>query len=502
MINKPYRPWYDDTKDYNTNAPSYYDYLANEINLEKVQTDAINDLLVRDVDFKDSDEVHVDKLTDWHTDDNTDHAKITFKAHVISSPSSTTQTIDGVDYVASNGIKVLHDGLYAPDYKKVLEKYSTDTNSKFTKVTNDINTINTKLPYKENKLESSQQTITISHGAEGTSTTTKVDTNPQKVLEHDNLKVGDKLVKTHNASSNNTTISLDSNFISQVNKATSDVSGKQDKLTASGGIKLSNNELTFDSINGFTGDLNSLKTTQIVKVVDGATNLPTYDGITSEGVLNVTRIGGTVTQIFYPANGIGMFVRTADKADTTSQKWNSWHTIVDTNGLNEAIKNSNKATNLQNPNIYQYHVFSNVGNLVSGEWGFEFFNDTNSKLYNVKIKVGKIIKANPGTIIAQQNVNALLAANVPRDFITKATNGYVFRAGYYLDDTLNRIAFELKTEGDNVNLKVKYYDSTGTINNKLVVQGHECSPIAVPYNNPVSIEETGEEKPVVDSTNE
>lgn len=500
MINKPYRPWYDDTKDYNTNAPSYYDYLANEINLEKVQTDAINDLLVRDVDFKDSDEVHVDKLTNWHTDDNTDHAKITFKAHVISSPSSTTQTIDGVDYVASNGIKVLHDGLYAPDYKKVLEKYSADTNAKFTKVSNDISTINTKLPYKENKLESSRNTISVSHGAEGTSTTTKVDTNPQKVLEHDNLKVGDKLVKTHNASSNDTTISLDSNFISQVNKATSDVSGKQDKLTASGGIKLSNNELTFDSINGFNGDVNSLKTTQIVKTVDGVTNLPTYHGITSEGVLDVTRIGGTVSQIFYPANGIGMFVRTADKVDTTSQKWNSWHTIVDNDGLHEAINNSNKATNLQNPDIYKFHKFSNL--TATGDWGFEFFNDTNAKIYNVKVKVGTITEANRDSIIAQQSTSALLSAGVPQDFITKAANGYVFRAGYYLGDTLNRIAFELKTESDNLNLRVKYYDTTGTIRNTLVVQGHECSPIAVPYNSPVSIEETGEEKPVVDSTNE
>lgn len=118
---KPYQPWYDDERDYNTNAPTYYDYLANSTNLEKVQTEAINELLVRDVNFQDSDEIHVDKLTDWHSDDNAQHGEITFKAHVITSPSSTTQTIDGTDYVASNAITVLHDGIYSPDYKKVLE---------------------------------------------------------------------------------------------------------------------------------------------------------------------------------------------------------------------------------------------------------------------------------------------------------------------------------------------------------------------------------------------
>lgn len=484
MINKPYRPWYDDTKDYNTNAPSYYDYLANEINLEKVQTDAINDLLVRDVDFKDSDEVHVDKLTDWHSDDNSEHAKITFKAHVISSPSSSTQTIDGVDYVTSNGIKVLHDGLYAPDYKKVLEKYSADTNSKFTKVTNDINTINTKLPYKENKLESSRETITVSHGAEGTSATTKVDTNPQKVLEHDNLKVGEKLVKTHNTSSNETTISLDSNFISQVNKATSDVSGKQDKLTASGGIDLTENNLSLKTYPTYEGDLNTLTETCIVKPNTSTSNLPT--GAPTEGILLSYVVSDVSIQYYVPHNNTNLYVRTGEQiTTTTTPNWNPWQTILNTTNLDDAIKTFNKSTNLQNPDIYNFHVFSNV--TATGDWGFEFFNDTNAKIYNVKVKVGTITTANPGSIIAQQSVNALLAVGVPQDFITKASNGYVFRSGYYLGDSLKRIAFELKTESEVVNLRVKYYDKEGTINNIQVVQGHECAPIAIPYNNTISI---------------
>ena len=497
MINKPYRPWYDDTKDYNTNAPSYYDYLANEINLEKVQTDAINDLLVRDVDFKDSDEIHVDKLTDWHSDDDSEHAKITFKAHVISSPSSATQTIDGVDYVASNGIKVLHDGLYAPDYQKVLEKYSADTNSKFTKVTNDINTINTKLPYKENKLESSRETITVTHGAEGTSATTKVDTNPQKVLEHDNLKVGEKLVKTHNTSSNDTTISLDSNFISQVNKATTDVSGKQDKLTASGGIDLTNNNLALKTYPTYGSDLNTLTETCIVKPNSHTTNLPT--GASPEGILLSYVVRDVSIQYYVPYNNKNLYVRTGEKV-TSNPTWQPWQTILNSTNLDDTVKTFNKSTNLQNPDIYEYHKFSNVK--TSGEWGFEFFNDTNAKIYNVKVKVGIITEANPDSIIAQQSVSELLARGVPQDFITKASNGYVFRSGYYLGDSLKRIAFELKTEQGILNLRVKYYDGEGTIRNTTVVQGHECAPIAVPYNNAASIEETGELKPVVDSTNE
>lgn len=442
---KPYQPWYDDERDYNTNAPTYYDYLANSTNLEKVQTEAINELLVRDVNFQDSDEIHVDKLTNWHSDDNEQHGEITFKAHVITSPASTTQTIDGTDYVASNAITVLHDGIYSPDYKKVLEKYSSDNNSKFTKLTSDVNTLNAGL----NTLSGSVNSLNNS-----------------------------------------------------LEQAKSDINSKQNALTATGGVLLTGDTLTLDSIDGYKGDLNDLKTTQIVKTTNEASNLPTYKGIVPDGILNVTRLGDIVSQVYFPSNDVAMFVRTADNINKSNETWGDWRTIIDTEGLTEAIKHVNKGNNLQNPEIYAFHVFSNVASLASGDWGFEFFNDTNSKIYNVKIKVGTINEANQNTIIAQQNVSTLLEAGVPQDFITKATNGYVFRAGYYLGDTLNRVAFELKTEGDKVNLRVKYYDATGTIKNTLVVQGHECSPISVPYNNAVSIEETGELKPVVDDTNE
>lgn len=40
---------------------------------------------------------------------------------------------------------------------------------------------------KEQSLESTRNTITLQKGSNGTTTTTKVDTNPKKVLEHDNL---------------------------------------------------------------------------------------------------------------------------------------------------------------------------------------------------------------------------------------------------------------------------------------------------------------------------
>ena len=444
---KPYQPWYDDERDYNTNAPSYYDYLANSTKLEKVQTDAINELLVRDVNFQDSDEIHVDKLTNWHSDDDTQHGEITFKAHVITSPSSTTQTIDGTDYVASNAITVLHDGIYSPDYKKVLEKYSSDNNSKFTKLTSDVNTLNGNV----------------------------------------------KQINTNITSLNKS-----------LEQTKSDINRKQNALTATNGVLLSDDTLSLDSIDGYKGDLNNLKTTQIVKTTQGASNLPVYTGIVPDGILNVTRLGDIVSQVYYPFNNIAMFVRSANNINKSNETWRPWRTIVDTDGLDKAIKNVNKAYNLQNPDIYHVHYFSKVAGMVEGDWGMEFFNDTSAKIYNIKIKVGVIKNAGDNSVIAQQNVSDLKNAGVPQDFIDKAKNGYVFRAGYYLGDTLNRIAFQLKTnsEGTKVDLSIKYHDGTGNIQSTQVVQGHECAPVAVTYNNTVSIEETEEVKPVVDDTNE
>lgn len=438
---KPYQPWYDDERDYNTNAPSYYDYLANSVNLEKVQTEAINDLLVRDVDFLDSDEIHVDKLTDWHADDPNHQNKTSFKAHVITSPKTLTYTLDNVDYQASNALKVLDSGLYTPDFSQVISQQTARLN----------------------------ETSTTAKRAE-----TKAD-NAQKGVN-----------------------SINSELPSIKANITSLQDGKQNKLTAGYGIKIDNNTITGNVPTVVTSgyDLNNLNE-GLIKGTN-LTNAPDeYWWIIeafTEGNYTIQNATKMVTS--------GNYVKTYTRYKQ-GNNWTQWvEQLTNKNELTEAIKTVNKSYNLQNPDIYKYHKFSNVATTTTGDWGFEFFNDTNAKIYNVKIKVGTIKEANTGTIIAQQNVSTLLSAGVPQDFITKATNGYVFRAGYYLGDTLNRIAFELKTESDKLNLSVKYYDGSTTIQNQLVVQGHECAPIAVPYNSAVSVEENRQEKPVVDSTNE
>lgn len=341
-----WEPWYDDRRDYNTNAPTYFDYLANKNKLTKEIVNVVNEELSRDVDFLDSDEIHVDKLTDWHDDDAEHENKTTFKAHVIVSPKTLTYSLDNVDYQAGNALKVLDSGLYTPDFSQVISQQTTR-----------LNEASTTAKRAETKADNAQKTAD----------------NAQKTAD------GAKILAN---SINNT---------------------KQDKLTAGNGITIKDN-------------------------VINATPLKAGHGI--------------------------------DISDNTIST-----TIVST------------AAPL--PEQYTYLNFSNV--LTRGDWGFQFVNDTDNKIYYVKLKVDTISNAGTNSVIAIQSKSVLIDHGVPVDFLEKAKNEYVFRIGYFIGDTFNRIAISIKTVGDNVQLIYKYSDVQGNIVNQKIVEDFATPPMLISY---------------------
>lgn len=424
MTFKPYQPWYDDTRDYNTNAPSYYDYLANSVNLEKVQTEAINNLLVRDVDFLDSDEIHVDKLTDWHTDDPNHQNKTSFKAHVITSPKNLTYTFDGVDYVAPNSIQVLDSGLYSPDYSKIISNAQARLN-------------------------------------EVSTTAKKAD---DKSLEN---------AKSITALSNKT------------NEQQLQIDSKQAKLTTSMGIELKNdNNIGLTFIDNYQGDLNAFYKTAYAHIQNNqCVNLP--EGIQLPALLHSFISGDSAITQYLISDVNGKIYTRGGVFNNWKTTWGTWFIPTSHDEVRDQIDNVNKGYNLNNPEIYSQHAFSAVGTVASGNWGFYFFNDTNSRIYNVKLTCGRILNASKGSVLAQQNVSDLKAQGVPIDFINKAKNTYIFRAGYYLGNTLKRVAFTLRTkEGGNLmEIVLTDFDGDGSVINTDVVAGHEIVPAAVTYNN-------------------
>lgn len=133
------------------------------------------------------------------------------------------EDIESYDKTLTNVNDILSDGqdTYVHTKKGKNESYYklTDSlksvisdNSELITVTKD-DTTNTATIHpkhdtqKEQSLQSTRSTITIQKGSNGTNTTTKVDTNPQKVLEHDNLLTDYGISK--NTSGNTTKLGIE-----------------------------------------------------------------------------------------------------------------------------------------------------------------------------------------------------------------------------------------------------------------------------------------------------
>ena len=185
------------------------------------------------------------------------------------------KTITNQDFDTNNVNDLLSDGQYnyihrkkgkTEEYHNLTDNIKTisSDNTELLSVTNYNKTTNTALlspkhdAQKEQVLESTRNTITIHHGSNGTAEKTNVDTNPQKVLEHDNL--------------------LTINGISKVTEG---------NVTTIG----------LKTIDNYSGDLNELTDTCLVKPTDDALNLPIVGY--GHGILTVVKIGDTVSQKYH-----------------------------------------------------------------------------------------------------------------------------------------------------------------------------------------------------------
>ena len=114
------------------------------------------------------------------------------------------KTINNQDFDTNNVNDLLSDGQYNyihrkkgknEEYHNLTDNIKTisSDNTELLSVTNYNKTTNTALlspkhdKQKEQVIESTRNTITINHGTNGTAEKTTVDTNPLKVLEHENL---------------------------------------------------------------------------------------------------------------------------------------------------------------------------------------------------------------------------------------------------------------------------------------------------------------------------
>ena len=132
------------------------------------------------------------------------------------------KTINNQDFDTNNVNDLLSDGQYNYIHRKKGEneeyhnltdniKTLSSDNTELLSVTNNNKTTNTATLHpkhdkqKEQVLESTRDTITINHGTNGTAEKTTVDTNPQKVLEHENLISDSEYITLEHQTAENTT---------------------------------------------------------------------------------------------------------------------------------------------------------------------------------------------------------------------------------------------------------------------------------------------------------
>ena len=140
------------------------------------------------------------------------------------------KTITNQCYDTSNVNDLLSDGQYNyihrkkgknEEYHNLTDNIKTisSDNTELLSVTNNNKTTNTATLHpkhdaqKEQLLESTRNTVTINHGTNGTDEKTTVDTNPEKVLEHDNLLTDYGISKT--TSGNTTKLGLEYTRVSE-----------------------------------------------------------------------------------------------------------------------------------------------------------------------------------------------------------------------------------------------------------------------------------------------
>ena len=168
------------------------------------------------------------------------------------------KTITNQDFDTNNVNDLLSDGQYNyihrkkgknEEYHNLTDNIKTisSDNTELLSVTNNNKTTNTATLHpkhdaqKEQVIESTRNTITIHHGENGTDEKTTVDTNPQKVLEHENLISDSEYITLEHQTGNATSHIKTTALKEELNNLHET---KQDVLTAGDGITIQGNTIS------------------------------------------------------------------------------------------------------------------------------------------------------------------------------------------------------------------------------------------------------------------
>lgn len=150
-----WQPWYDDRRDYNTNAPSYYDYLAHQKFLSDEAIELINRNARRNFYVTDTNSIDLTKKGDWVDNEKPCTGKdwqptvreryyyddiVEIVADLKVSAQKVDVTIAGMTQKCPNVLRVLNDGAFVPDYSAFI----ADLRNRVSSAEGEINRINNR----------------------------------------------------------------------------------------------------------------------------------------------------------------------------------------------------------------------------------------------------------------------------------------------------------------------------------------------------------------------
>lgn len=213
---KSYEPFYEDRQDFNTNAPSYYDYLARFNGFFYQMVDQVNRLLRRNITFKDGITIDFSKKGDWIDNGNCHNFDdiIEITGEVIRSKATETrnyQNLDKLTYTVANAIMQKNDGLWSPNYDEILQAIDKEIGDIYNKISDLENTVNNQ-GNKITQLESALQKIInnlYNSGAITSNNLTNFNFNPNRNIATGNINLfggsadGQSFIRTNNGQTEN-----------------------------------------------------------------------------------------------------------------------------------------------------------------------------------------------------------------------------------------------------------------------------------------------------------
>lgn len=158
-----YEPLYDEHADYNTNAKSYYDYLARKNGFWEYLISFINRLANRNILFKDTTSITFQKKGDWidnggcEPDNYDDEIEVSAVVVISKGTENINLSQSFGTFIIPNGSKIKADGLWSPDYKNVLDAIDL----KVKDITDSISAIDKRVTTVENKIEAVENRVDL-----------------------------------------------------------------------------------------------------------------------------------------------------------------------------------------------------------------------------------------------------------------------------------------------------------------------------------------------------